>query len=305
MREPRKWSLEELSRDANRATELFRAMRLDEPRDVYMDFFNNFVPVFEDLVDRLPLLAEDPLDLNAMAELVQDDDTKTAFRYLASTPVSEDDLKTIANTTLTPSALRSDPEQAERVRDTILHILDPYRFPWFAEQRVPTKQERRLAVVASAVQVAARKVETNRRKAARDWQEAEVRTALKRGGYSEVSSRPIPLLDVAPLPGEYCRESKLGETRADLIIRLFDRRAMPIECKVSNSAVNSFKRIHHEATGKARAWIAHFGQRQVVPCAVIHGVFNPENLAASQAEGLAIIWSHRLQNLIDFIRNRD
>lgn len=76
---------------------------------------------------------------------------------------------------------------------------------------------------------------------------------------------------------------------------------MPVECKSSNSAVNSFKRINHEAVGKARAWLAGFGGRQIVPVAVISGVFNPTNLETAQTEGLALIWSHRLDDLAEFI----
>ena len=86
----------------------------------------------------------------------------------------------------------------------------------------------------------------------------------------------------------------LGETRADIVVRLHDYRAMAIECKASNSAVNSFKRVNHEAAGKARNWITGFGKRQTVPAAVIDGVFSPANLEAAQDDGLAIIWSHRL-----------
>ena len=113
----------------------------------------------------------------------------------------------------------------------------------------------------------------------------------------------MPLLDAAPASGEFCGESKLGDTRADLVIRLYDRRAMPVECKSSNSAVNSFKRINHEALGKATAWLAAFGRRQIVPVAVISGVFNPANLNTAQAEGLVLIWSHRLEDLAEFIES--
>lgn len=67
------------------------------------------------------------------------------------------------------------------------------------------------------------------------------------------------------------------------------------------SPQNSFKRINHEAVGKARAWLAGFGERQIVPCAVVGGVFNPANLETAQAEGLALIWSHRLDDLTEFI----
>lgn len=301
MAEPKHWTLAELTRDAEAAKTLFRRRRLDEPLQLYSAFFETFKRVFGELIDQLPALGNDPVDPNAIADVVHDPDSRTAFRYLAALPVSEDDLKTLAETTLSAGALRSDPRQAQRVRDTILHIIDPHRFPWIAEQRSPTEQERSQAIVASAAQVAARKVETARRSNAKEQQEEAVRALLLAQGYTEVPSRDIPLLDAAPLPGEFCGESKLGETRADLVIRSLDRRAVPVECKVSNSAVNSFKRINHEATGKARAWIDHFGRRQIIPCAVIHGVFNPANLESAQAEGLAIIWSHRLQDLADLV----
>ena len=109
--------------------------------------------------------------------------------------------------------------------------------------------------------------------------------------------------DVEQARAEFCGESRLGNTRADLVVRLHDGRAMPIECKASNSAVNSFKRINHEAAGKARSWIHDFGQRQTVPAAVISGVFNAANLEAAQDEGLALIWSHRIEDLAAFIES--
>lgn len=292
-----------MTADAAKARALFRRQRLDEPLALYSRFFNAFVPVFGSVIDRLPSLADDSLDPENIGALVGDKDARTAFRYLAAPPVSEDDLKTLAETRLSAAALRSDAAQAQRVRDVVLHIIDPHRFPWIAERRDPTAHERAQAIVASAALVAARKVETSRRSDARREQEDAVASMLRDIGFTEVPARDIPLLDAAPAPGQFCRESKLGDSRADIVIRLYDRRAMPVECKASNSAVNSFKRVNHEAAGKARAWLAGFGRRQIVPCAVIGGVFNPSNLDTAQAEGLAIIWSHRLQDLAVFIES--
>ncbi len=303
MNEPRNWTFDELTGDAARARESFRRRRLDEPLELYSRFFETFAPVFSAIIDRLSSLVDEPLDPENIAELVGDRDVRAAFRYLAAPPVSEDDLKTLAETTLSPTTLRRDIEQARRVRDTVLHILDPHRFPWIGEQRDPTEHERTRAIVASAVLVAARKVETSRRSDAKKEQEEAVRTVLLDIGFTEVPPRDIALLDAAPSPGEFCGESRLGDSRADLVIRLHDRRAMPVECKASNSTVNSFKRINHEAAGKARAWLAGFGKRQIVPVAVISGVFSAANLRTAQTEGLAIIWSHRLRDLADFVES--
>ena len=303
MSEPKHWTQSELTRDAEASRDVFRKQRLDEPLALYSRFFNEFVPIFGRIIDRLPMLAEDSIDPETMSDLVREDDTLTAFRYLAAPPVSEDDLKTLAETTLSATALRSDVVEARRVRDIVLHIIDPHRFPWLKEERSPTSHERDRAVIASAALVAARKVETSRRSDAKKKQEENVKAILRGIGFAEVASKDIPTLDFAPRPGEFCGESKLGDTRADLVIRLYDRRAMPMECKVSNSAVNSFKRINHEAAGKARNWRTGFGNRQTVPGAVISGVFNPDNLETAQADGLAIFWSHRLSDLADFIES--
>ena len=303
MTEPRRWTAAELARDAEEAEGVFRQGRLQEPLEVYSRFFETFAPIFGNVIDQLPSLAEDPLDPTAVGDLVRDADVRTALRYLTAPPVSDDDLKTLAETTLSATALRTDGKQARRVRDVILQILDPHRFPWVSENRNPTKDERTRAVVASAVLVAARKVETWRRSDARKVQEDAVKSLLRSIGFSEVAPRDVPMLDAAPAPGEFCGESLLGESRADVIIRLPDGRAMPVECKVSNSAVNSYKRVNHEAAGKARSWITAFGKRQTVPAAVIGGVFSPGNLEAAQDEGLALIWSHRLDDLAAFVES--
>lgn len=220
---------------------------------------------------------------------------------LAAPPISEDDLKTLAETSLSPAALAGDAAQARRVRDTVLHVLDPHRFPWIGEGRAARDYEHDRAVVASAALVAARKVETFRRSKAKGTQESAVKDKLQEIGLREVSPRDIALLDAAPDVGEFCGESRLGGTRADLVVRLYDGRALPIECKVSNSAVNSFKRVNHEAVGKAGAWLAGFGNRQVVPMSVISGVFNPANLETAQSDGLYMVWGHRLDDLADFV----
>lgn len=292
-----------MASDVEEAKAVFRDQRLREPLEVYSRFFETFAPVFADLIDRLPSLAQDQLDPSIPGNLVRNDDVRTALRYLTAPPISEDDLKTLAGTTLSPTNLRTDAERARRVRDVIFQILDSHRFPWILENRKPTEHERMQAVVASAVLVAAQKVATSRRSDARKDQEEAVKNLLWDIGFTEVRPRDIPIIDLAPHPREFCSESKLGGTRADILVRLYDRRLMPIECKASNSAVNSFKRVNHEALGKARSWITGFGKRHVVPVAVIGGVFNAANLDLAQEEGLSVIWSHRLEDLAEFVES--
>ena len=81
------------------------------------------------MIDQLPALTTHRLDLHMLAEVMRDENMRTAFRYLAAPPVSEDDLKTLAESNLAPSTLRERRTEAERVRDTVLRIIDPQVVP--------------------------------------------------------------------------------------------------------------------------------------------------------------------------------
>ena len=93
----------------------------------------------------------------------------------------------------------------------------------------------------------------------------------------------------------------LGERKADFILRLWDDRVLPIECKVSNSSTNSIKRLNNDAAVKAEVWKRDFGQTQVVPSTVLSGVYKLPNLESAQRRGLAIFWAHDLTSLPDWI----
>lgn len=76
---------------------------------------------------------------------------------------------------------------------------------------------------------------------------------------------------------------------------------MAIECKVSNSSTNSVKRLNNDAAAKATVWLSEFGHLQIVPVAVLSGVYNLNNLEAAQRQGLALIWAHELPRLGEWI----
>ena len=105
----------------------------------------------------------------------------------------------------------------------------------------PTSEERERAIIASAVLAAAREVETSRR-TANKAQEQAVKDVLAKLNMKEVPARDIPMLTDAPDPLEFCGESRLAGTRADVVARLKDGRLLAIECKVSNSSVISYTR---------------------------------------------------------------
>ena len=76
---------------------------------------------------------------------------------------------------------------------------------------------------------------------------------------------------------------------------------MALECKVSNSATNSVKRLNNDAAAKAESWRRDFGERQVVPVAVLSGVYKTHNLMEAQDRGLSIFWAHDLDELLKWV----
>lgn len=219
-------------------------------------------------------------------------------------PISSDDLKTVLDTrSLAPKTLRNNPIAAGEIVQVIRDALDRRRFPWVAEEREPSEAERIAAVLASSALIATRRTETQRRTEGKSGQEALVQEMLVQMGFIPVQTRDIRTIAEAPRPGEFCAESPFGGRKADFIVGLRDDRIMPIECKVSNSATNSVKRLNNDAAVKAVSWRTDFGVRQVVPTAVLSGVFALRNLVDAQARGLTLFWAHDLPRLREWIES--
>ncbi len=80
-----------------------------------------------------------------------------------------------------------------------------------------------------------------------------------------------------------------------------DRRLLLVECKVSNSGVNSIKRLN-DAKKKATEWRKDLGDATAVPAAVLSGVFDLRHLEQTQARGLSLFWGHELEQMGSWIQ---
>lgn len=296
---PPRWTTEELREARDRAEARFREERLQEPLEMYLGLFDEYQGVVEELLESTVDLTA--LDEKAVGEIISSREALWAFRFLAGPPVSTDDLKTLAETPLSPKALKRDPDARRRILEVVKMGLDRRRFAWLPEGREPSEAERRAAVVASAALIATSKTQANRRNEGKSEQEAAVKKALAATGMTEVNARQIRTFEDAPAAGEYCGESTLGSRRADIVVRLWDNRVMPIECKVSNSAVNSVKRLNNDAAVKAGTWTKDFGTLHMVPAAVLSGVYELYNLEDAQSRGLTLFWAHAPEQLTDWI----
>lgn len=290
---PPQWTPEQLEEGVARAVEQFRAQRLSEAREDYSSHFDEARSAVEDLLELT-------LDLEKVQEVggAVVSSYLESFRYIAAPPVSEDDLSSLSGV---EKRLFTATNSWPTVVQTVMDIVDGRRFPWLVVRRSPTESERNAAVVATAAQIASRRIMTARANEAKSAQEGLVCAVLSRAGFVEVPTRTITTLRTAPRPGEFCGESKLGSRKADIVVGLWDDRILAIECKVSNSKVNSVKRVNNDAAVKAKIWTAQFGTQLIVPAAVIAGVFHPPNLISAQKDGLTIWWSHSLDDMVNWI----
>jgi hypothetical protein len=299
MIDPPRWTDDQLSEHLARSIELFRKERLEEDVTGYGEFFDIFQSHFEDLLEKTVDLMQ--LEANAL-DILSDQTLRASLRYLAGPPISEDDLEVIADAVLSPARLREDQAMVERVIQVIMAGLDRRRFPWVREGREPEEPEKQAALIASAALMAHQKIGTKRRTESSSVQEEKVKKELLTIGFTEIAAKEMRIGADAPKPGEFCGEAKLSGRKADFTIGLFDRRIMPVECKVWNSAVNSIKRLNNDAAVKAVGWRKDLGDVNVVPVAILSGVYKLSHLKDAQGRGLTLFWAHDLHRLIRFIK---
>lgn len=297
---PPRWREKQLKAEADKARILFRKERLQEPLKQWTEAFDIHQQQFQQLFDEYGLANPAALNTDHLIDILKHH-LGAALRYLTGPPISADDLKVLADTSLSPSVLTRDAVAAERVLDTIRQAIDPRRFPWLVEGRLPTKNEKAAAIIASATLLTSQRVSTDRRNEGKNIQERTVKDFLTSIGFKEVACRSITNLSNAPERGQFCGEALVGSRKADISARLYDGRLMPIECKVSNSATNSVKRINNDAAVKAKIWTKEFGTQQIVPVAVLSGVFKVKNLEQAQDNDLTLFWAHKLRDMKRFM----
>lgn len=228
-----------------------------------------------------------------------------AARHLASPPVSEDDLETFQ--TVEPSDFRvvgrapTTEERASRTAAILMDLLDPFRYPWLSQGRAPRQAERRHAIEWTTGLWAAGRVLTDRRNKATREQQVVVASQLAGAGLREVA-KPARITSLDQLDrGAFCSETVVGSAKCDVPVRLQDGRLLAIECKVSNTAVNSVKRLIRETGGKAESWRRQFGET-VITAAVLAGVYKVANLVQAQDDfSMLLVFQHDLTRLTDFV----
>ncbi|MET0265972.1 MAG: XamI family restriction endonuclease [Duganella sp.] len=277
---------------------------MSEPLGDYLAEFTSAQVAADYVIDKLPVLLATPTDRQELAKIVLNPALNTALRYLAAPPISKDDLDTVMCRSVTGTAIRNDQAFADELVELIRQTIDPKRFPWLASGETPTAEALHVAKLASAVVATCQRVQTKRRSDEKAELEGAVERLLDAMGFTRIPTPRGAILHAEDLPaaGEYMVGATLGNDNGDCVIGLYDRRRLALECKSSNSEINSRKRLNKEVIKDAENWGAQFGA-QVLTAAALRGVFKPEYVRDAQNTPIMIIWEHRLEDLAAFIES--
>jgi len=292
---PGKYSAEELEQHAQYALERFVRERLEEGTGPYRGAFQQAREVVAHLFEATDNLRNlTPEVVAAEPELLE------AARYLGGPPLSQDDLDTLAGASVAKRK-HLPLDTARKALVAVKSFLDPFRCPWLGTNAPPSPSALEAAINWTASLWAVERCRTMRRGTSSAVQEKAVAAAFRKCKLEPVSHlRRIRSLDELPRR-HFTREVVLGTAKADLALRLSDGRLLAVECKVSNSALNSVKRLNRETVGKAENWRTLYGQ-QVITAAVLAGVFKVSSLIAAQEAGVFLFWEHDLHTLTEFVR---
>lgn len=241
-------------------------------------------------------------DLTNHPELLVEEKILSTMRYMQRPSVSANDFSILSGTNTSSAIKLHDPDLAGPALQYIKRTLNLKLFPWLCRDSCsPTLEEIHAATYAVSAIIADQKTKTAMRNRPSRSQEKDLRDALIRIGYREIPVKAVKSLDDFPAPMElFSSETAAAGAKADVAFGLPDGRLMAIECKSSNSEVNSYKRLNHEVTDKCTKWRQAFGDHVVGAC-VLQGVFKPGNLVDAQQEQVSIFWSHDIDTLLKFI----
>lgn len=227
------------------------------------------------------------------------------LRNMLRPTVSQDDFASLTGAGKSSPKKFEDDALSSGALSFLSRNLNADLFPWVEGRRRPADTEKHAATVAVAALIAEQKTKTFMRGGASKKQEEIVKqTLVERCGLNKVEGvKSFELLSDGPKAGQlFSKETEVAGTKADVVIGLHDGRIMCLECKVSNSEVNSYKRLNHEAVDKVKKWNEAFG-KQCVSGAVLQGCFKASNMTSAQENGAYLFWSADLEPLAEFVNS--
>lgn len=222
------------------------------------------------------------------------------FRHMTAPPISQDQFSLVCpgwrKGTEKVGGITVRQDEADFVAAAFEERRSRPLTPWVDANRPPLKREIRRLLWTIAPLIASQQVQTLQRNRAAAKQEMAVISLLtsKRWDKQQAS-----LLDTRAALGskQFMHKTRYATATAtaqevDIALGIGNTFVLAMECKVSNDATNSVKRIN-DVLKKSIAWKTHWGSF-VKTAALLQGVIAAKDVYRLIDEGVEVFWSHDL-----------
>ncbi len=225
-----------------------------------------------------------------------------ALRHFMAPPISQDQFKLLCSDWSKTTEKKGTPVKAvvaTAIEVIFLEWRDRSLTKWLDFGRKPTSAEVRAVLQALAPVIAGQNVATARRNRLAATQEREVIGLLRSKGWIQLPSSLIDTRAAVP-ERHFMHKTRFATATAtpqevDVACGLGATVVLAMECKVTNDATNSVKRIN-DVLKKAEAWKTHWGSF-VMTAALLEGVIAPKDVERLIDHGVHVFWSHDLPTL--------
>jgi hypothetical protein len=243
---------------------------------------------------------------DVVGELQRSGKSLLVLRHLFAPPISQDQLKLIC-----PLYPKGAEKNGTKLPQTAAHEFsvafaarrDPNLTAWLAGNSNPTRRQVKKLLDTLTPMISSQIFNTERRNRMSEEQEKAVETLLLGKGWEKAPSKTVNTPADLP-PEKYMRKTRAKASttatkevdiacgvRADLLLAM--------ECKVSNDATNSVKRVG-DVLDKAKSWQATWGVF-IKTAALLQGVVAYKDVARLLQTDIAVFWSHDLERLSDWL----
>jgi hypothetical protein len=308
---PQRWTEAELKREAEAARRIFVKERRKAVKEE-LATYRRLVAEYERAARDLLTATSDLTKITGKS--LQRRPLLNIARYAAVPTISKDDLDNLTDAKFgnwlgqtTDRGARPSSAEFNLAAQIVKESLDPVRAPWLSPRRSARAQERKRFATMTAVIPAATGLSSARRNRSAARQEEATRAACQAAKYQLVEPRGTLTDPEKEMPAaSFSNPRTLNRTRMDVPIRLRDGHGtglkfLAVEAKVSNSALNSRKRLI-EVSEKGAKWDASGKLYSFRTAAVLAGDFSVERLQEAQDGGIWIFWEHRLADLTRFLK---
>lgn len=228
------------------------------------------------------------------------------LRHLLAPPISQDQFKLLCPPWSKEAENRRKPLAADKAAavDSVFKDRRSRRLtPWLNGNRPARLNEIMSAVEATAPLMASQMVATARRSRLSREQENAAIAVLEGRDWLKLSSATVSTAGQLPAQ-HFMHKTRFASgpsenQEVDIACGLGGTIVLAMECKVTNDATNSVKRMN-DVLKKAAAWKHHWGTF-VRPAALLQGVISFTDVERLLDFPVEVFWAHRIEQFADWI----